>query len=178
MTAAVVAIIVLIVILMWVVKCCIDSEKEKYMLPKFPLQVRYDEILQAPSPQTFFYSTPDSPVVVPPYPVEPRHPTPQSARVPTSGLGFATHNPPYPTHTPHPVPGVDYCLPSVGASSALYSPAGSTPYPLAGSPHSAAYPDYDSQPPSYSEVVSQSPAQLSTSSKARYTKQAPYNPSY
>lgn len=50
-----------------------------------------------------------SPVVVPPYPVEARHPTPQTAPVPAPGPGFATHNPPYPTHTPHPVPG-KFCL--------------------------------------------------------------------
>lgn len=44
-----------------------------------------------------------SPMVQPPYPVEPRHPTPGS--VASHGIGFATHNPPYPTSTPHPTPG-------------------------------------------------------------------------
>lgn len=42
-------------------------------------------------------------MVQPPYPVEPRHPTPGSAV--HHGIGFATHNPPYPTSTPHPTPG-------------------------------------------------------------------------
>nr|XP_008195903.1 PREDICTED: anther-specific proline-rich protein APG-like isoform X4 [Tribolium castaneum] len=123
-----------------------------------------------------------SSVVVPPYPVEARHPTPENKSVPAPGPGFATYNPPYPTHNPHPVPvDVDYCAPlPIGISPAPYPPPGPTPYPPAGPPNSAPYPSYpghDSQPPSYSEAVGQPSAQPLIP-KEGYTKQAPYNPNY
>ncbi|XP_044264630.1 anther-specific proline-rich protein APG-like isoform X2 [Tribolium madens] len=125
-----------------------------------------------------------SPVVVPPYPVEPRHPTPQRVAVPAPGPGFATHNPPYPTHNPHPGPGAAPA-PYPPAGVAPYPPAvGPTPYPPAGPsypstgpPISSPYPDYGAQPPSYSEAISQPPMQP-LPAKEGYTKQAPYNPNY
>ncbi|KYB26407.1 hypothetical protein TcasGA2_TC033780 [Tribolium castaneum] len=148
-----------------------------------------------------------SPVVVPPYPVEPRHPTPQSRAAPAPG--FATHTPPYPTHNPHPLPAPGeliflnytstlilslFIVPgyyplAVGATPVPYPPAGAapyppavgpTPYPPAGPPYppgTAPYPDYGAQPPSYSEAVSQPPVQP-LPAKEGYTKQAPYNPNY
>ncbi|XP_008195909.1 nematocyst expressed protein 4 isoform X3 [Tribolium castaneum] len=130
-----------------------------------------------------------SPVVVPPYPVEPRHPTPQSRAAPAPG--FATHTPPYPTHNPHPLPAPvpGYYPLAVGATPVPYPPAGAapyppavgpTPYPPAGPPYppgTAPYPDYGAQPPSYSEAVSQPPVQP-LPAKEGYTKQAPYNPNY
>ncbi|XP_068895916.1 uncharacterized protein [Tenebrio molitor] len=123
-----------------------------------------------------------SPVVVPPYPVEPRHPTPHGG---PPGPGFATNHPPYPTHTPHPMPVPVFCPPPVGAaptpypSAAPYPPVGPTghaPYPpVVGG--TAPYPDYSAQPPSYSEAISQPPVQPPLG-KEGYSKQAPYNPNY
>ncbi|XP_068895915.1 uncharacterized protein [Tenebrio molitor] len=114
-----------------------------------------------------------SPVVVPPYPVEPRHPTPHGG---PPGPGFATNHPPYPTHTPHPMPGA---APTPYPSAAPYPPVGPTghaPYPpVVGG--TAPYPDYSAQPPSYSEAISQPPVQPPLG-KEGYSKQAPYNPNY
>ncbi|XP_064211651.1 uncharacterized protein LOC103313704 isoform X2 [Tribolium castaneum] len=161
----------------------LHSNKEKYKFPKRPTpQVTIEDILTVPSPHEILLSSAGSSVVVPPYPVEARHPTPENKSVPAPGPGFATYNPPYPTHNPHPVPvDVDYCAPlPIGISPAPYPPPGPTPYPPAGPPNSAPYPSYpghDSQPPSYSEAVGQPSAQPLIP-KEGYTKQAPYNPNY
>ncbi|RZC38583.1 shisa-5-like, partial [Asbolus verrucosus] len=122
-----------------------------------------------------------SPVVVPPYPVEARHPTPQTGPYP---VGFTSHNPPYPTHNPHPVGAAAAPYPPVSAATP-YPPAGppvstATPYPPTGPPAgiSAPYPDYSTNPPSYSEAVGQPAVQSLPSAKEGYSKQSPYNPNY
>ncbi|XP_063918472.1 uncharacterized protein LOC135133877 isoform X2 [Zophobas morio] len=129
-----------------------------------------DDIVVVPDPNEA------SPVVVPPYPVEPRHPTPHAA---PPGPGFSTHHPPYPTQTPHPMPGAAPYPPVVGSSP--YPPvSGAAPYPPAGPAMggSAPYPDFGAQPPSYSEAISQPPVVQPLPPKEGYIKQAPYNPNY
>ncbi|KAJ8926544.1 hypothetical protein NQ314_021083 [Rhamnusium bicolor] len=117
-------------------------------------------------------------LVVPPYPVDARHPTPHSSGPPAPG--FATHNPPYPTHTPYPQPGIAH-YPPTGGSSTPYPPhAGSTPYPPAvGAPYppTSGSIDYNAHPPPYDVAVSSPPVQPLPVKEA-YGKQSPYNPNF
>ncbi|CAH1113675.1 unnamed protein product [Psylliodes chrysocephalus] len=91
-----------------------------------------------------------SPQVIPPYPINARHPTPANAP------GFTPHHPPYPTHAP-----------------SMPFPQGGAPYPPA--PYQST--DYSANPPPYDVAVAQPPIQP-PSSKDSYQKQSPYNPGY
>jgi len=123
--------------------------------------------------------------VIPPYPVDPRHPQPVPGFMPAGGYQTG----PYPvTTTPYPPPpGGGYHPPAVpypvsGAGAApyptatpAYPPSSAAPYPPAST---APYPTHQQQPPSYMEAVGQPPAEPHPPISDGYTKQAPYNPHY
>ncbi|XP_023027586.1 uncharacterized protein isoform X2 [Leptinotarsa decemlineata] len=117
-----------------------------------------------------------SPLVVPPYPVDPRHPTPYSN---APNAGFNTHQTPYPTHaTTMPLPqSGSHPYPPSGPTP--YPPGGPSPYPPAGNaaPYPPAAGDYSANPPPYDVAVSTPPVQP-LPVKEGYGKQAPYNPHY
>ncbi|XP_063918474.1 uncharacterized protein LOC135133877 isoform X4 [Zophobas morio] len=177
------------VLIIIVIKCCCDADNEAISQSHQTVSTFASDV---PSQQfqhsVTFNGIPisvASPVVVPPYPVEPRHPTPHAA---PPGPGFSTHHPPYPTQTPHPMPAPIYYPPPMGAApyppvvgSSPYPPvSGAAPYPPAGPAMggSAPYPDFGAQPPSYSEAISQPPVVQPLPPKEGYIKQAPYNPNY
>ncbi|CAH1364651.1 unnamed protein product [Tenebrio molitor] len=190
--AGVFGVIFFLFIIILILKCCTEDRRPK-VTRRRRLRSSYENLPRTFVPTTQHRPAPTSveditdidgivvvpepgeasPVVVPPYPVEPRHPTPHGG---PPGPGFATNHPPYPTHTPHPMPGA---APTPYPSAAPYPPVGPTghaPYPpVVGG--TAPYPDYSAQPPSYSEAISQPPVQPPLG-KEGYSKQAPYNPNY
>ncbi|CAH1285435.1 unnamed protein product [Diabrotica balteata] len=97
-----------------------------------------------------------SPQVVPPYPIDTRHPVPSSN---ITGYGNQAPYPQYPFNTGHVSPPM----------------AGATPYPP--QPYQQAAHDYSANPPPYDVAVSQPPLQPPPS-KEGYVKQSPYNPGY
>ncbi|XP_056636206.1 uncharacterized protein LOC130444881 isoform X3 [Diorhabda sublineata] len=101
-----------------------------------------------------------SPQVVPPYPIDARHPTPSNN---LSGPGFFNAQPPYPIQTPN-MP-----FPQTGIPNP-------TPIPSA-YPPTTYYQDYNSNPPPYEVAVSQAPTPAPIAREG-YIKQAPYNPDY
>ncbi|XP_050514091.1 nematocyst expressed protein 4 isoform X14 [Diabrotica virgifera virgifera] len=120
-----------------------------------------------------------SPQVVPPYPIDTRHPVPASN---ITGYGNQAPYQQYPFHQTVPQP---YGLPppAMGmAGTSFYtgnvaSPmAGATPYPP--QPYQQAAHDYSANPPPYDVAVSQPPLQPPPNSKEGYVKQSPYNPGY
>ncbi|XP_057654541.1 uncharacterized protein LOC130892878 isoform X1 [Diorhabda carinulata] len=123
-----------------------------------------------------------SPQVVPPYPIDARHPTPSNN---LSGPGFFNAQPPYPTQTPNmPFPQTvphQYGLPPPsmgieGVRQFLHGIPNPTPIPSA-YPPTTYYQDYHSNPPPYEVAVSQAPAPAPIAREG-YIKQAPYNPNY
>ncbi|XP_072398539.1 uncharacterized protein [Diabrotica undecimpunctata] len=97
-----------------------------------------------------------SPQVVPPYPIDARHPVPSSN---ITGYGNQAPYPQYPFNTGPVSPPM----------------AGATPYPP--QPYQQAAHDYSANPPPYDVAVSQPPLQPPPS-KEGYVKQSPYNPGY
>ncbi|CAH1113674.1 unnamed protein product [Psylliodes chrysocephalus] len=112
-----------------------------------------------------------SPQVIPPYPINARHPTPANAP------GFTPHHPPYPTHAPSmpfpQAPSYGIAPPAIGIRGGLSFIDGGAPYPPA--PYQST--DYSANPPPYDVAVAQPPIQP-PSSKDSYQKQSPYNPGY
>uniref|UniRef100_A0A6P7GUX7 Protein shisa-5 n=1 Tax=Diabrotica virgifera virgifera TaxID=50390 RepID=A0A6P7GUX7_DIAVI len=99
-----------------------------------------------------------SPQVVPPYPIDTRHPVPASN---ITGYGNQAPYQQYPFHQ----------------TGNVASPmAGATPYPP--QPYQQAAHDYSANPPPYDVAVSQPPLQPPPNSKEGYVKQSPYNPGY
>ncbi|CAG9821617.1 unnamed protein product [Phaedon cochleariae] len=133
-----------------------------------------------------------SPMVVPPYPIDARHPTPHVA---APGMGFAAHQPPYPTQPAHPTPYNQTVThygplpPPMGITGyptynngAHHYPA-AAPYPPTVAPYppaAAPYPptDYNAHPPPYDVAVASPPPGQPALQKEGYGKQAPYNPHY
>jgi hypothetical protein len=119
--AGVFGVIFFLFIIILILKCCTEDRRPK-VTRRRRLRSSYENLPRTSVPTTQHRPAPTSveditdidgivvvpepgeasPVVVPPYPVEPRHPTPHGG---PPGPGFATNHPPYPTHTPHPMPG-------------------------------------------------------------------------
>lgn len=123
--------------------------------------------------------------MIPPYPVDARHPQPHAV---PPGPGFAPtggyQSSPYPaTTTPYPPapgggypPATPYPVTVAGpypTTTTPYPPTSAAPYPPASA---APYPVHH-QPPSYMEAVGQPPTEPHQVTEG-YTKQAPYNPHY
>ncbi|XP_050514089.1 nematocyst expressed protein 4 isoform X12 [Diabrotica virgifera virgifera] len=142
-----------------------------------------------------------SPQVVPPYPIDTRHPVPASN---ITGYGNQAPYQQYPFHQTGHIRQLSYpgqfstwspaCRPmSMTIPSAVPTPthttvpyfqtgnvaspmAGATPYPP--QPYQQAAHDYSANPPPYDVAVSQPPLQPPPNSKEGYVKQSPYNPGY
>lgn len=104
-----------------------------------------------------------TPVVMPPYPVEPMHPTPH-----TIGVGG-----------PPPVGFVPAGGQAYPAYMGYPPTSGAAPYPPAG-PYATGPLSQTAPPPSYSEAVAQPPPTMPMPNMQHdvYAKQSPYNPTY